>query len=58
MLGQPTISGYTRLDTQIINQANQGRGAAIWLRDWFVERNAAFARVYEEEKQRILKLVQ
>jgi hypothetical protein len=58
MLGQPTISGYTRLDTQIINQANQGRGAAIWLRDWFVERTANFNSLYNEEKERVLKLVQ
>jgi hypothetical protein len=58
MLGQPTVSGYTRLDTQIITQANAGNGAAIWLRDWFVERTANYNALYEEEKQRVLKLVQ
>jgi hypothetical protein len=58
ILNQPSIPGYTRLDTQIITQANQGRGAAIWLRDWYNSRVSQFTAAYDEEKARILKIVQ
>lgn len=56
-LNQPSVTGYTALATQITNQANQGRGAAIWLRDWYTGRVADYDRLYNEEKNRIIKIV-
>ena len=58
MMNQPSIANYTRLDQQITTKATQGDKAAIWLRDWYVERLKNFTDLYDEEKARIIRLVQ
>lgn len=61
ILGVPAIPGYTSLKNQIVSKANGNsdeKQTAIWLRDWYIERESHFATQYEAEKNRIIKLVQ
>ena len=61
ILGQPAVSGYTSLASQITKIAN-GNGAqkqaAIWLMDWYNNRVKNFTDLYNEEKNAVIKLVQ
>ncbi len=55
--GLPFVTGYTSLETQIVNMAN-GNGpqkqTAIWLRDWYIERVKNFTDLYNEQKAAII----
>jgi hypothetical protein len=61
ILNSPAIPGYTSLKNQVVSKANGNtseKQVAIWLRDWYLERESHFAGQYEIEKQRVIKLVQ
>jgi hypothetical protein len=61
ILNSPAISGYTSLKSQIVTRAagstNQ-KQVATWLRDWYLSRENDMLNLYNEEKAKVLKLVQ
>lgn len=58
VLNQPAVSGYVSLTTQINNKAN-GNGAeknvAVWLKNKFAERTAAYDALYTEQKTKVVE---
>jgi hypothetical protein len=61
ILNTPAIPGYTSLANQIVARANGNsneKQVAIWLRDWYTGRVAAFTNLYNEEKAAVIRLVQ
>ena len=60
ILNTPAITGYTALGTQLTAIANNGqqKNTARWLLDWYNDRVNDFSKLYTEEKNYVIKLVQ
>jgi hypothetical protein len=60
ILGQPAVSGFSNLGTQLTAIANNGaqRNTAQWLLSWYNGRVNDYSNLYTEEKNAVIKLVQ
>jgi hypothetical protein len=54
------ITGYTALQNQIVSKANGSsseKNVAIWLRDWYLDRQRTFTELWREERDNVINLV-